>query len=154
IGAIWVGNLGHLTAAARDGDVAPGANGSARFRYIDNGWAVLSNGGDVAFVACACDASSTRYGVWVAHPPAPPVKIAMESDPVPGVPGTTFGDLYYSIPCVNARGQVAFMGGVSGTGASDDGIWATDRAGVLQLVARKGGVLEVRPHDQRVISSL
>jgi len=78
----------------------------------------------------------------------------MESDPAPGVSGGTFGVLYYSIPCVNARGQVAFLGGLSGTGARDDGIWATNRAGELQLVARKGGTLQVRPGDIRVITSV
>jgi hypothetical protein len=58
---------------------------------------------------------------------------------------------------LNAAGQTAFYAYLigSGIGASNNkGIWATDRSGVLQLVARRGDLLEVAPGDFRTISLL
>jgi hypothetical protein len=58
---------------------------------------------------------------------------------------------------LNNAGQIAIRGGLYGSGVdstNNDGIWATDRTGALQLIARRGDPLEVAPGDFRTISGL
>jgi hypothetical protein len=57
---------------------------------------------------------------------------------------------------LNAAGQTAFNAQLIGSDgvSAGSGIWATDRSGVLQLVARRGDLLEVAPGDFRTISLL
>ena len=55
------------------------------------------------------------------------------------------------MPALNSAGQTAFIADLSDGGA---GIWATDRTGVLQLIAQRGGSLEVAPGDVRTIDWL
>lgn len=149
--AIFAGTPGDLQVVVKDGDPAPGALPGAVFRYIDNGYPILNNAGDVAFVAYATQ-QSLNYGLWIAHPGETPEKIAIRGDPAPGVAGDAFSSLFYSIPSMNSRGQVVFSAGLASTGGNADGIWATDRSGVLKLVTRVGAPIEVRPGDVRIVS--
>jgi hypothetical protein len=56
---------------------------------------------------------------------------------------------------LNDAGQIAFQAKLTdGTNSFGIGIWATDRAGVLQLIARTGDLLEVAPGDFRTIGGL
>ena len=60
-------------------------------------------------------------------------------------------------PVLNDAGQTAFAARLTGSGVrfhNNSGIWATDRTGVLQLIARTGDPLEVAPGDFRTISVL
>ena len=58
---------------------------------------------------------------------------------------------------INAAGQTAFSAVLKGReidSSNDFGIFAQDRAGALQLIARTGSSLEVAPGDFRTIRSL
>jgi hypothetical protein len=55
---------------------------------------------------------------------------------------------------LNDAGQIAFNATLTGSGIDSTnrrGIWATDRTGALQLIARSGNTLEVAPGDFRTI---
>jgi hypothetical protein len=78
-------------------------------------------------------------------------------------PGTPAGTLFAGNPALgyarilNSVGQVAFTQPLAGPGVdstNDHGIWATDRTGAQQLIAREGDELEVAPGDFRTISEL
>lgn len=75
----------------------------------------------------------------------------------PGTPtGVNFSTIN-SIPSLNSSGQIAFQArlGGGGVGSSNNlGIWATDRNGVLHLIARTGDKLEIAPGDFPTISNL
>jgi hypothetical protein len=58
---------------------------------------------------------------------------------------------------INDAGQVLFRAYLTGAGVNsdnDEGIWATDRSGVLQLIVREGDSLQVAPGDVREIEDL
>ena len=59
-----------------------------------------------------------------------------------GVVFTRFED-----PAINDAGQIAFRASAGGVG-----IWATDRAGILQRIIGSGDLLEVAPGDFRTVS--
>ena len=57
---------------------------------------------------------------------------------------------------MNDRGQLAVKLPLQGAVTADDdiGIWAQDHTGALQLIARKGQMIEVAPGDTRQVASL
>jgi hypothetical protein len=58
---------------------------------------------------------------------------------------------------LNAAGQTAFLAQVSGSGidgSNNEGLWATGRQGVLQLIVRDGDQIEVGPYDFRTVAGL
>lgn len=151
-GVLWAGEPGDLHVVARDGEAAVGGGPNARWRHIANGVAVLNNAGDVGFVACACG-DDVRYGIWLVRADGSSRLIAIRGQIAPGAGGVAFGEIQRA-PTLNARGQAAFLSGLASSGASDEGIWATDRSGALQLVARRGQDLEVAPDDVRIVEAV
>jgi hypothetical protein len=95
--------------------------------------------------------------VWLGAPGALRI-VAREGNLAPGTTDSAvFAD--FSSPSANAAGQIAFtaslkagIGGV--TQSNDRGLWATDPAGALQLIAREGEPLEVAPGEFRTITRL
>ena len=84
--------------------------------------------------------------------------VARRGSQAPGAPtGITFDGFGFRSIVLNNAGQTAFLAELIGSGVDDsnnDGIWATDQSGVLQLIAREGNLLEVSPGEFRTISSL
>lgn len=70
---------------------------------------------------------------------------AREGDAAPGTgPRVNFGSL--GRPVLNAAGQTAFWGSLTGLGVhsfNDHGLWATDPNGVLTLIVRTGDLFDV-----------
>ncbi|MEM7315864.1 MAG: choice-of-anchor tandem repeat NxxGxxAF-containing protein, partial [Planctomycetota bacterium] len=84
--------------------------------------------------------------------------IARAGDEAPGANGGTFRtfindlDIDYS---VNSLGQVAFIAELDNADSNqDEGIWAQDVNGQLQLIILKGQMLEVSPGDLRTVASI
>jgi hypothetical protein len=62
-----------------------------------------------------------------------------------------------SLMSMNAENQVAFMADLVGDGitsTNNTGIWATDRSGLLRLIAREGEQLEIAPGIVKTIYQL
>lgn len=154
---IWSEGSGSLELVARQGSAAPGTPSGVNFGGFD-AWTVLNDQGQMAFWATLAGSSitATNYqGIWVEESGSLEL-VARMGSPAAGTPaGVNFSDLQR--PTLNTAGQVAFIANLAGGGVGTSnnlGIWATDQTGMLQLIARTGGQLEVAPGVFRTISDL
>jgi hypothetical protein len=168
---IWSEASGSLALVVRSGTPAPGTPTGVNFRSFFSRYTspVLNDAGEVAFFALLAGPGvnpTNNLGLW-AGASGSLALVARMGDHAPGteegvvfghianVSGHTPNDVRHAI--LNAAGQTAFFSPLRGSGINDSndrGIWATDRSGVLQLVAREGDLLEVAPGDFRTISNL
>jgi hypothetical protein len=116
---------------------------------------VLNDAGQTAFLAFHTGDGSigTRSSIcW--ESPEGLTLVARSGDHAPGTPdGVVFMsslDSAFNQPLLNNSGQIAFFGRTN----YGRGIWATDRSGTLQLIARVGDLMEVAPGDVRRILDL
>jgi uncharacterized protein YjbI with pentapeptide repeats len=142
-----------LRLVARTGDHAPGTPAGVNFQTLVA--PVLNDAGQTAFLAFHTGDGylGTRSGIWW-EPPQGLTLVARSGDHAPGTPdGVVFisgSDSAFNQPLLNNSGQIAFFGRTN----YGRGIWATDRSGTLQLIAREGDLLEVAPGDIRRILEL
>lgn len=142
--SLWSGMLGSLSRVARGGDTAPGTD--ARFNNFHAFG--INESGQVTFIASFSGpggGGSTDRGIWSENDDGFKL-IARTGSEAPGTDkGVVFKSLGRSV--LNGAGQTAFMGTLAGPGidtSNDRGIWATDPKGDLKLIARVGGMLEVK----------
>jgi hypothetical protein len=158
---VWSDESGTVTLVARSGDAAPGTPEGvnfAPFSLAPNAFLGLNDTGQVAFrgnlTGTGVNSNNDR-GIWLEGEEGLEL-IARTGNAAPGTAGgVRFSGL--SRPTLNNAGQVAFRGDLTGTGVGTGnnlGIWATNESGELQLIARKGTLLEVAPGDSRTISDL
>lgn len=72
--------------------------------------------------------------------------VARSGSPVPGVADAVFQDLHRGSTVFNNAGQLTFGARISGPGisaANDEGIWAQNHAGIVQLILREGMEIDV-----------
>lgn len=156
---VWTNRMGALAPIVRGGDAAPDTTGGVVF--ADMVYPVLNNSDRIAFrgtLAVSGEVTTANdSGIWTDAPGALTL-VAREGDAAPGTTaGTVFGQFDANSYTLNVLGQTAFLGRLTGadvTTANDVGIWATDQAGTLQLIAREGDPLEVGPGDTRIIQEL
>ncbi len=153
---IWLETSGSLALVARSGSPAPGTSGLnfGGFTHI-----ALNDAGQIAFSGAD---SSGRSGLWSSALGGLAL-VARSGDRAPGTEdGVVFASLITpgsdrAYPTLNAAGQTAFFGALSGSGISasnDLGIWATDQSGAVQLIAREGNPVQVAPGDFRTVGEL
>jgi hypothetical protein len=127
----------------RTGDSAPGT--STTFKTLDLTPGALASSGQTAFLGFLDQVDDlTKAGIWTATLDEVQL-VARAGAPAPGTgEGVVFNtsqsnsSTAFGRPSVNASGQVAFQGFLSGEGVTqfnDSGIWA-GRAGQIRLVAR------------------
>ncbi len=145
---IWSDRSGSLALVAREGAAAPGTAGV--YHDINDNLA-LNGAGQIAFHGRLTGPGVTldnNEGIWSEGSGSLSL-VAREGSPAPGT-GSVFRSfsLLANSLILNGAGQVAFngilrtgMGGV--TLANDRGIWATDTAGELKLIAREGDLFDV-----------
>jgi len=158
-------NVAAIAPVVRKGDAAPvpGETGLA-FDFLAA--PLLSGNNDLAFTSGLSGTgvdSTNDSAVWIAKSAGAGAfdltMIAREGDRAPGTgtgvvfaSSSAFGQL-----ALNKLGQVAFVGRLTGTGVdgdSDAGLWATDLAGELQLIAREGDPFEVSPGEFRTVEKI
>lgn len=156
---IWSEGSGTLALVAREGDHAPGTPSGVIFRDSSNSSTGtlrafeqprINDAGQTAFLANIADSAGARIGsgIWLADD-GNLTLVARTGDLAPGMPdGVNFGGVPTYDFQLNNAGQIAFAASFTG----GNGIWATDRSGDLQLVARTGDQLEVVPGDFRTIA--
>lgn len=127
----------------RKGDAAPNVLAGSAFANFASPLFNASN--DFAFQATISGPNVTTLnndGIWIKQDGVLKL-IAMEANPAPGVAaGMNFNS--FSELAINANGQIAFLGTLTGAGvtaANDTGIWATTVSGELRLIAREGSPL-------------
>jgi hypothetical protein len=157
--SIWSERSGNLALVVRTGDSAPGAPTGATFTsVIGPGSSQVNDAGLIvmhALIAGALVDSSNDAGIW-SEGSGSLALVAREGDLAAGASDGASFSSFSLRPVLNDEGQTAFYATLRGSeidDTNDGGIWATDRAGVLQLIARKGDALEVAPGDFRTISS-
>lgn len=137
---IWSeGRGGHAQIIAREGDLAPGADG-ALYGDLSSGL-TINNAGRTAFRGYLSGpgvTSSNNIALWREEADGGISLVARKGDPAPEANGALFGD--YHRPALNDAGHTAFDATLSGAGVTpwnNAGIWS-DTGGELTLIARKG----------------
>jgi hypothetical protein len=144
---IWRGDGAAFDVIAREGSPAAGTPAGAVFRDHDGITPVMGAGGHVAFrgvlrTGVGGVTTSNDLGIWSEGGGALAL-VAREGSQAPGVPaGANFRDFPFSLPSINAVGEVAFNGtlqiGPGVTNSSDSGYWSQGGGGGLALLAREG----------------
>jgi hypothetical protein len=149
---IWSDASGSMALVARSGNQAPGAPSGVTFGRV--GWPLINNIGQAAFYSpLAGDGVTTanNESIWIERHGALTL-VVREGSSAPGAPtGVNFASLDSNSLALNDAGQLAFMAQLTDNSSS---LWATDVAGGLHLIARKGGQLEVAPGDFRTVNAL
>ncbi|HET6406493.1 MAG TPA: choice-of-anchor tandem repeat NxxGxxAF-containing protein [Chthoniobacteraceae bacterium] len=160
--AIFAGLPGSFSMVTRQGDAAPGTEpgvlfGSFMVNLISSAPHVADDG-QVTFLAPltgpTVDATNDM-GVWAGLSGSLKL-VAREGFEVPGVPANLVFDTLDK-PFMNPLGQIAFHATLGGPGldsTNDRGLWATDLAGDLLLVARTGDTIDLGGGQIKTISGL
>lgn len=138
---------------ARSGQSAPGTQPDLTFSRLDLGAVAVNGRGQVGFSGWVSGPGVTgngTYGLWLEKTPGNLDAIVRGGEPAPG--GGLFRLDRQQPFAMNSVGQIAF--GAQFTDIGGRGIWATDRQGVLHLIARSGSQIEVAPGDVRTILSV
>jgi hypothetical protein len=146
-----------------EGDAAPGTELGVTFGNNGPTMAEPAYGssGDIAFRSRVVGPGTTvdnNSGIW-AFDGDDLRLVARAGSPAPGTdPGVVFGGLYSSSTySVNQRGQVAFLGFLTGPGVNDNnsrGLWAETPQGELKLIARQGDVFTNDQGQQSILYGL
>jgi hypothetical protein len=140
----WSEGGGSLQLVAREGSQAPGTPEGVFFSFdVLNDSLTMNDEGEVAFYSQLLGAGITtlnEYGIFAQRDGNPLMLIVWDGDPVPGVPGALFKDVYNSRIPINNQGEIAFeatlvrgSGGV--TAGNERGVWS-EGGGTLQRVVR------------------
>jgi hypothetical protein len=153
---------GELEVAAQVGQLLPElGTGFAIASILEPSY--LNERGDIAIGLTLSGpgvTSSNNSALFVDSPETGLTQIVRRGDRAPGTqPGVRFGAPLLTDLALNNAGQAAFYATLTGSGRSDDaGIWAYDRDGTLQLIARVGDKLDLTaqggPSDLRTIAAL
>src|SRR5438132_7877597 len=158
VDGLWAGPPGAAQLLALDGTPAPGTEPDALFLVFDNanfqGQATdysINSAGQVVLRALlrGSATSDNDLGLWVGAPGALQLVARKGSSAPDTEPATVFSDispgtgLGLAAATVNASGQVAFAGSLSGPSVNannSSGIWA-GAPGSLRLVLRRSGLV-------------
>jgi hypothetical protein len=157
---VWVDRGSGLELVAREGSPAPGTGPDVNFaiRFSER---VMNSRGEMAFVGALSGTGVTILndtGIWSEGGGQGLRLVARSGDPAPDLPGQVIGSIQAADgPVLNSSGMAAFVAPI-GDFMGPLAIFAQDRSGVLRLVARQGGVLDVSDDplasDFRTVSQL
>jgi hypothetical protein len=160
--SIWLYDSGSMTPLLVRGEHPPGTPAGVTYELFGF-WPSLNEAGQVltgVLLAGSGVDASNQLAVYLSDAAGNENLILRSGDQAPGAPpGVVFNASFedFAEGMLNDRGQVAighYLAGAGVDATNDFGIWATDSAGALQLIAREGDPLEVAPGDFRTISGL
>ncbi|QEG36264.1 DUF7453 family protein [Bythopirellula goksoeyrii] len=138
---VWSGGSGSIILIAREGSVAPGVDGN----FASFSDPVMNGAGQVLFRATLEGeqvSASNNHGIW-SEGNGSLALLARSGHPASGT-SATFSS--FEDPIINAMGQAAFLGYLTGLGVgsnNNSGIWAQNSSGVLTLIVREGDLLDI-----------
>jgi hypothetical protein len=151
--SLWLWSSNDLQLVAREGQLLTGTSYIPKSFVSTN----INDDGTYVFAANVSPGFGTNYGIFSADANGARL-IALGGQHAPGTPaGVVFNEFIGSTGnvAINGGGQVAFIGDLVGaSSSSNQGLWATDRAGVLRLIAREGDPIEYLPGQFGIIESL
>ncbi|NOZ40407.1 MAG: hypothetical protein GXP24_09295 [Planctomycetes bacterium] len=145
--AIFVGTSDNVNLVARTGDAVGAISQHVRFSRILS--PTINNGGDIAFSGVLQGSGidiSNNNGLFIKSEGNLRL-VAQKGEAVPDTELDVRFD-WPSLPLLNDLGQVAFGAFLTGRDVDNTnnvGIFATDRAGNLRQIARKGDLFDVDP---------
>jgi hypothetical protein len=153
-----------VRTVALSGQSAPGTPSGVNFYFSDSSdfpfTPALNDAGQTAFFARLIGGGvingTNDEGIW-SEGSGSLALVARQGSPAPGTPSDVNFNNFLAHPSLNDAGQTAIWATLTGNGVDSTngrGIWATDRTGVLQLIARTGDPLEVAPGDFRTLSAI
>jgi len=151
---IWSEGFGPLGLVARNGEHAPSTSSGVNFGPFGFSDLAFNSSGQTAFFSILSGSnidSTNDTALWLGGPDSLEL-IAQEGAQASGTPsGVSYGNFVfgYHRPALNAAGQTAFMGLLTGLGidgSNDIGIWSGDSSSV-ELVARTGEHAPDTPAD-------
>jgi len=164
---IWASRTGGpLELLVREGDNPPDTPTGAGFGFISS--VLINSVGEIAFrggmqgvpgMGFSGVSSTNDEAIWSEGGGGGLREVAREKDQPVGTDVGVEYDFFFD-PSINALGQTAFAARLRGTGvdtSNQDGLFAEDINGDLQLVARTGDLLDVDSGpsvDERIITSL
>jgi|GEM_PF-2253007 len=136
---------GSRVLIAQSGNAAPGATGSTYAGFSDP---VINNDSEIAFranlkIGTGDTTATNTVGIWSNHSDSLTLVSRQGTQP-PGATGVAFSAFNHFV--LPDEGGVIILATVSGfgvTNANNQGIWAQDDDGTLQLVIRKGDFVSV-----------
>ena len=134
----WAERAGSLELVGRRGSSMPGLPaGVVNFTMEEAG---LNDAGQTVFYANLSGSgvnNSNNQSVW-SDVSGSLALVARKGDPIPGMPGVSFGNLNFT-DAINNAGQTAFVAGLSNDDSEFDqeSLWLAD-SGNLTLLARRG----------------
>jgi hypothetical protein len=147
--SLWLWSNGNLRLVAREGQPL-GGTGYTPKPFFSFPSTAINGAGKFVLDANVSTDSSSKYGIFTADESGTSL-IALGGQHAPGTPDSVLFDNFIGSTgnvAINGAGQVAFLGNLTGPGinsTNDQGLWATDRAGVLRLIAREKDTLEYSP---------
>ena len=132
-----------LALVARTGDPAPGTAGAVFSSFTEN--PILNNAGQTALQGrlTGGDVNTDNVaGIWSEGGGGGLALVARSGDPVPGQTGLNYGGL--SVSALNAAGQTAFSGTLSGPAVRNDNnsaIWSESGGSGPVMIAREGDLM-------------
>jgi hypothetical protein len=162
---VWTGTPGNIEKLLIEGDSYSIEGDPLTVEDLDYALPLINGLDEIVFSAqfagTGVDATNDR-AILVGTSNADLEVLVREGDRAPGTPDGIVFDRFshdpsveYLSPVLNARGQMAFYGILTGPGvdeSNDIGLWATMPSGRLALVAREGDVVEFEPGSPGVIS--
>jgi hypothetical protein len=123
-----------------DGPLGPGLGAGVNFSFFDT--PLLNGAGQTAFIGHLSGAgvtSANMRGIWSEGGGSGMALVARMGNPAPGTAASvSFSGFSFAAPVLNAAGQTAFFGSLTGTSANNEGIWSEGGGSGLALVVRKG----------------
>jgi len=126
----------------RAGDAAPGLTGGAFATFRDP---ALNAAGRVAFLATATVGGASSFGLWSDANGGTLALVARRGGNAPGVLGATFGN-FTSVALPDGLNGPVFIANLAAstsvTATNNLGLWATITDGTVQLLLRKGDIVD------------
>lgn len=139
-GAVWTGDFGGVSTAAREGDDAPGLQPGQVFSGLPSQIAINA-GGSIAFAGHVTGGDTTtedNSGIWSGAPGDLDL-LVREGDAVPGAEGYAFGS--FGAPALTDSGYVAFTAHLrqaERTFEPNIGLFLITPDGTVTLITRTG----------------
>jgi hypothetical protein len=157
---IWREHSGTIELVYRTGEQLPDVSAGVGFSHNSLLALTLNDSGHLLFSTYLQGPGVTSQNdrsIWV-HRGEEFDLVARGGGHAEGIPGDAFYAGFFTTT-INATGQIVFATDITGPGISYEagnnrGIWGTDAAGNVQLIARTGDAIEVAPSDWRTPTSL